>query len=158
MRTLRLLFGVLIAGLIGAAVPARADNEDVPYWASLRADEAYMRVGPSDSYKIDWVYRRKMLPMKVLRREGPWRFVVDPDGTKGWMRDLLLSRERSAMVVGEGPAEMHARAGVGSPLLWRLEAGVVGKLGDCVDGWCEFDVDGHKGFAPQDRLWGPGEP
>ena len=141
------------------SVSARAEDDDkVPYWASVDADIANMRVGPGDSYRIDWVYRRLHLPVKVLRREGPWRLVEDLDGTKGWMRDLLLSRHRAAIVNGDGLIEMHAESSDSSRMLWRIESGVVGMLGDCKNGWCAFDVEGHKGFARQDRLWGAGAP
>ncbi|PEQ13460.1 hypothetical protein B2G71_08060 [Novosphingobium sp. PC22D] len=149
-------FLFILAAILPAS--ARADDEDVPYWASITVDKAYMRVGPSQRYKIDWVYVRKLLPIKVVRREGPWRLIEDPDGTRGWMRDLLLSRERTALVTGSEPGEIHARASMGSPLLWRVEPGAVGKLGECSSGWCEFEVAGHKGFMPESRLWGPGEP
>jgi len=155
LRSLMAAFVVLVAGL---GTPAAAEDGGVPYWASVDADVANLRVGPGDSYRIDWVYRRPRLPVKVIRREGPWRQIQDPDGDKGWMRDLLLSRQRSALVVGKGLAEMHAEANGGSKLLWRLEPGVIGLLGDCDAGWCQFDVDGHKGFAPADRLWGTGAP
>ena len=29
---------------------------------------------------------------------------------------------------------------------------------DCDDGWCEFDVAGHKGWVAEKRLWGAGAP
>ena len=137
----------------------RADEDDkVPYWASIDAGKAYMRVGPGESYKIEWVYRREHLPVKIIRREGPWRQIEDPDGDKGWMRDLLLSRKRSAIVTGKALVEMHAESSDSSPMLWRMEPGVVGLLGDCKEGWCAFDVEGHKGFVQASALWGAGEP
>lgn len=151
----------ILASLLAlcAAVPAlAADDGKVPYWASLDADIANLRVGPGDSYKIDWVYRRPHLPLKVLRREGPWRLVEDPDGTKGWMRDLLLSRQRSGRVKAGETIEMHAEGNAGSRMLWKVKPGVVGVLGDCKDGWCPFDVSGHKGFVKEDALWGTGAP
>jgi len=117
-----------------------------------------MRVGPGDSYRISWVYKRPQLPVKVLRREGAWRLIEDPGGERGWMRDLLLSRKRAAIVIGREPAEIHAEGRGGSRLLWKVEPGVVGLLGDCDAGWCRFDASGHMGFVPEDRLWGTGEP
>lgn len=149
---------LVAATLFAAAAPARAGDDGVPYWASISAEIANMRVGPGDSYRISWVYKRPHLPVKVLRREGPWRLIEDPAGDRGWMRDLLLSRQRAAIVSGKGLAEMHAEANPGSHLQWRLEPGVVGVLGDCEAGWCQFDAAGHKAFAPADRLWGVGEP
>ncbi|QDK32754.1 MULTISPECIES: SH3 domain-containing protein [Sphingomonadaceae] len=153
--TVAVLAGALAAF---AAAPAGAEDDKVPYWASIDADLANLRVGPGESYRIDWVYRRPHLPVKVIRREGPWRFVEDPDGTQGWMRDLLLSRQRAAMVRSKAPVEMHAEPSRTSPMLWRIESGVVGVLGDCKNGWCPFDVAGHKGFVEQEQLWGTGAP
>ncbi|CDO38498.1 SH3 domain-containing protein [Novosphingobium sp. KN65.2] len=156
---IRWKFLIPLAALCSMAVPAYAGDDDkVPYWASIDTDLANMRVGPGESYRIAWVYKRPHLPVKIVRREGPWRLIEDPDGDKGWMRDLLLSRQRSAIVVGEGLIEMHAEGKPGSPILWRVEPGVVGLLGNCESGWCAFDVEGHRGFVPGERLWGTGEP
>lgn len=149
---------VLALVLVAFACPVQADDDGVPYWASISAEVANMRVGPGDSYKISWIYRRVQLPVKVLRREGPWRLIQDPAGDRGWMRDLLLSRQRTAIVTGKGLADIRKEPGSGSHLQWRVEPGVVGLLGECEADWCEFDAAGHKGFAPRERLWGPGEP
>lgn len=139
------------------AGPASADD-DVPFWASIRASVINMRVGPGEEYKINWVYRRPGLPLKVLRVKDSWWLVQDPDGAQGWMLLRFLVRKRSAYVMGPGLAEMHDRAGDGGRLLWRLEPGVSGKLGDCAGGWCEFTVDDRKGYVAQARLWGAGAP
>jgi SH3-like domain-containing protein len=149
---------LLIFALLASTVPAQAKDESVPYWASIDAAEANMRVGPGDSYRISWIYRRPHLPVKVLRREGPWRLIEDPAGDRGWMRDLLLSRQRAGIVIGKNLAEMRAQPSPTSHLQWRVEPGVVGLLGDCEAGWCQFDADGHKAFAQEDRLWGTGKP
>jgi SH3-like domain-containing protein len=61
-------------------------------------------------------------------------------------------------VVGEGLAELRAEPDVGSALRWRVEPGVVGRLGECQDGWCELDVGGRAGWIEQNRIWGAGEP
>jgi len=144
--------------LIAFAMPAAAQERDVPYWASVRVDELNMRVGPSESYRISWVYHRKKLPLKVLRLKEGWRLVEDPDGARGWVVARFLVPKRTAIVRGKGLADMREKANGNARLLWRLEPGVVGGLGDCDSGWCKFDVDGHGGFVRQDRLWGAGKP
>ncbi|WP_036502456.1 SH3 domain-containing protein [Novosphingobium sp. AP12] len=158
-RLILLPLAALCAIGLTATTPAHAaDDDKVPYWASVDADIANLRVGPGDSYRIDWVYRRPHLPVKVLRREGSWRLIQDPDGEKGWMRDLLLSRQRAGMVKDGGLIEMHAEGKSGSQMLWRVEPGVVGLLGQCKDGWCPFDASGHKGFVREEQVWGTGAP
>ena len=148
----------LAAAIFAVAAPAAAQKVEVPYWASIRAEEVNMRVGPGEDYRIVWVYRRQHLPLRVVRLKEGWRLVEDPDGAQGWVLARFLKRERGAIVSGDGLAEMRDKAEPGSKLLWRLEPGVTGKLGECAGGWCQFDVEGRVGYAPQERLWGAGEP
>lgn len=147
-----------LAILTALSAPLSAQDRDVPYWASVRVAEVNMRVGPSGSYGINWVYHRKQLPLKVLRLKEGWRLVEDPDGARGWVLGQFLTLERTAIVKGERPAGMRDKGAAGARLMWKLEPGVVGKLGDCDAGWCRFVVGAHNGFVEQDRLWGAGEP
>jgi len=149
---------VLLFLLALLPVPAAAQDRETPYWASLRAEEVNMRVGPSEDYRIDWVYRRAQLPVKVLRIKEGWRLIQDPDGAQGWVVARLLNPVRSALVVGKGLAPIRAAPDESSRLLWNAEPGVVGRLGDCDDGWCQFDTGGRKGWIREARLWGAGEP
>ena len=149
---------LLLAAAALIAVPASAQDRAVPYWASLRADEVNMRVGPSESYPIDWVYRRAGLPVRVVRLYQGWRRVRDPDGAEGWIIARMLNPQRTAVVIGKGLAPMRAGASDAATLRWNVEPGVVGKLGECEVGWCELDVTGRKGWVEQARLWGVGDP
>ena len=87
-----------------------------------------------------------------------WRLVEDPDGARGWVVSRLLSPDRGAIVIGKGLAPMREAAAESAPALWSAEPGVVGRLGDCADGWCRFDVNGREGWVRAERLWGAGEP
>lgn len=145
--------------LLFAAVPVLAqDTVKTPYWASVRSEEVNMRVGPGEDYRILWVYKRPMLPLKVLRMKEGWRYVEDPGGAKGWVLGSLLARKRGGYIQGREPAEMRGGASGEAKLLWRLAPGVIGELGDCAKGWCGFTIGPRKGYVPQDRIWGAGEP
>ncbi len=158
-RIILTAFVTLLSTLtVSAASSASAQDRETPYWASLRSDEVNMRVGPSPDYRIDWVYKRKGLPVRVVRVMEGWRLVQDQDGDQGWIVKGLLSADRGAVVIGEGLTPMLERPDESSELRWNLEPGVVGALGECRSGWCELDVDGRRGFVSQSRLWGAGEP
>jgi len=152
LRAVLALFALALAG------SATAQANETPYWASIKVEEAFMRVGPSSTYPIDWVYSRAGLPVRVVRINQGWRLVEDPDGVRGWISASLLSRTRGGIVIGEGLAAMRAEPSASARLRWNLEPGVVGELGTCRDGWCEFEVAGHEGHVEQARLWGAGEP
>lgn len=152
----------LLALALVSVASARAEEASVPYWASIRAEEVNMRVGPGEDYRILWVFKRKQLPLKVLRMKEGWRFVQDPEGARGWVLARFLSRNRGAIVTGKQPAEMREAGNSDAKLLWRLSPGVTGKLGDCEAQWCELEVIRdtkiYKGWVSQARLWGAGEP
>ena len=153
-------FGVafLFAALAALAVPASAQEREVPYWASIRASELNMRVGPSQDYKIAWVYKRPGLPVKVVRIMEGWRLIEDPDGERGWVVARLLSPDQTAIVKPGGEAPLREAPADSAPLRWRAAPGVVGALGECDAGWCELDVEGRKGWVRASQLWGAGEP
>jgi SH3-like domain-containing protein len=140
------------------AASAAAQEAELPYWASIDTPEANMRVGAGEQFPVQWVYRREGLPVKVVRLMQGWRYVEEPDGTMGWISASLLSRHRTAIVVGEELAAMREAPSRDAELRWNLEPGVVGDLGECEAGWCELDVNRHVGWVEQSRLWGAGEP
>lgn len=149
---------LLALGLAGCG-SANAQQQETPYWATVDTTELNLRVGPSTEYKIDWVYRREGLPLKVLRvKEDGWRFVQDHEGATGWVNKNLLSPDRGGLVIGEGTAPMRAAPADNSSLKWSLTPGVVGELGECEAGWCSFKVGQREGFVAANRLWGTGEP
>ncbi|MBU6266264.1 MAG: hypothetical protein KGN34_01905 [Sphingomonadales bacterium] len=155
-RNRKWLIGLALVALAGP-VRAAHDEKDIPYWGSLRTDKANnanMRVGPGEDYRISWIYHRAHLPLKVLRAMEGWRLVEDPDGARGWILAKFISRERHGYVVGHDPAEMHEAPDAGTRLLWVLEPGVVAKLGDCGDGWCKVEMNGRGGFVKESALFG----
>lgn len=133
--------------------PAAAQSNDVPYWASISVDQARMRKGPSQDVPVIWEYRRRDLPVKVVARHETWRKIEDPDGTQGWMAARLLSRTRTAIVTDE-VRTMREAPSEAAAIAYRAEPGVVGRISDCANGWCLFDVRGRRGYIQTDQIWG----
>ena len=150
--TSRTIFALLTLAVATGPAAAQSDPE-LPYWASISVDEARMRKGPSPDVPVVWEYRRKNLPVKVVARHDIWRKIEDPDGTQGWMAARLLSRTRTAIVTG-GIRPMRAKPDAAAAIAFRAEAGVVGRITDCKDGWCLFNVKGRKGWIETDHIWG----
>ena len=142
----------MIAGDGGAL--AAETKKALPYYASINAGRARMRTGPDKTYPASWLYQRADLPVRVVAVFKQWRKVEDPDGTQGWMLAALLSERRTAIVRGQQPADMRERPAAGAKLAWRAAPGVVGRLSECGNGWCRFDVKGQVGFIEGAHLWG----
>lgn len=145
---------LLLLGLsISFVAPATAQTVEVPYWASISVDEARMRKGPSPDVPVIWEYRRRDLPVKVIARFETWRKIEDPDGTQGWMAARLLSRMRTAIVTDD-IHPMREAPSAAAAISYRAEPGVVGRITDCANGWCMFDVKGRRGWIEADHIWG----
>lgn len=147
---------ILLAGLLAVAAPVQAahDEKEIPYWGSIRSETANLRVGPGEDYRINWVYHRAHLPVKVLRAMEGWRLVEDPDGARGWVLGKFISRERHGFVIGKEPTPMLEAPDWNARLMWKLSPGLVAKLGDCGDGWCKVEMNGRPGFVREASLWG----
>lgn len=152
----------LAAALTIVCEPLSAQDRAVPYWAAMRYEQVNMRVGPSREYPVEWVYKRKGLPVKVVRVREGWRLVQDVAGEQGWVAASQLTPERSVLVIGDGLVDLRAGPAASSALRWRAEPGVVARFVACREGWCEIDAEGRKGWVPAERLWGaeplPGSP
>ena len=136
-----------------AALPPAVQAQEGTRFVSLKAERANLRVGPGRRYPIDWVYTRPGLPLLVIAQFDQWRWVLDHEGTKGWMHKSLLSTHRTVVIM-EGVQTIRERPLTGSPAVLRAEAGVVADLLDCEDGWCRIGLAGEKGWVLESALWG----
>ena len=153
---MRKLFALGLAAVLGLSVTSAEAQKDrqTPYWASISASKAMMRSGPGRNYPATWLYLRADLPIKVVETYPNWRKLQDPEGATGWMLVRLLSDARTAMVTGTDVRPLHARAEEGSPVRYRAEPGVIGRIEGCDGGWCEINIDGRRGFIRETFLWG----
>ncbi|MGL5838884.1 MAG: SH3 domain-containing protein [Sphingorhabdus sp.] len=145
---------VLGGTFIATSTVEAQSTRKVPYWASIKSEEARMRTGPSTEFPVKWVYKRQYLPVKVIAVHEVWRKVEDPDGDQGWMHVSLLTPNRTAIVAMPGISELRDEPVSTSRISWRVEKGVVGRIDDCEKGWCRLDVAGRAGYIETDKIWG----
>ena len=149
-----LRFGFALALVAMAAAPAAAQDKKTPYWASIASGQAMTRTGPAKTYPGVWLYQRRDLPVRVLKRYENWRLIQDPDGEEGWMLVTLLSDRRTALVKAGEPRPIHVEPDAASPVRYRAEAGVVGRIEQCREGWCRIAIDKREGFIRAADIFG----
>lgn len=137
-----------------------ATGQPIPRWAALRTDEVNLRKGPGPRYPIEWVYRRRDLPVLIEREFEVWRLITDQDGVKGWVHSATLTGRRSFVVKGND-ATLRGRARDDADAVAVLKPGVVGRIEACpaTAAWCEVSAGGFKGWLPRTAMFGisPGE-
>lgn len=128
-------------------------NLPLPRYVSLKASEGNVRRGPSLTHRIDWVFRRRNMPLEVTAEYGHWRRVEDKDGFGGWVHYSLLSGVRT-VIVETDMLPIYTRPDEATQVNAYVEAGVIARLGKCTADWCKITADGQRGWAHKDALWG----
>ena len=152
-----LILGLLLSFGTPASAAAeergKVTNLPIPRYVSLKADEGNVRRGPSLSHRIDWVFKRRDMPLMITDEFGHWRRVSDRDGAGGWMHYSLLSGART-VIVEEDMAALRMKPEAEAPVNARAEAGVIAELDACTLDWCRIEAAGHRGWVQKSALWG----
>lgn len=144
---------ICFAALASATERGPVTNLPMPRFVSLKASEGNVRRGPSLSHRIDWVFKRRDMPLIITAEHGHWRRVQDREGLGGWVHYSLLSGTRFVLVE-QDMVPLHARPDQQTPINARLELGVLARLGKCGPNWCRLTSAGYKGWARKETLWG----
>ena len=151
--------GLLTASLIVAvAAPAFAQEKQPPYWASIASGQAMTHTGPGRNYPNVWLYQRRDLPVRVIKKYETWRLIQDPDGAKGWMLVTMLSDRRTAMIKPGEPRAVRSDPDDNAAVRYMAEQGVVGRIDHCKgNGWCRIEIGKKQGYVRTSDLFGVGD-
>src|SRR4051794_18456608 len=150
--------GALAALLIlASAAPASAQEKQPPYWASIASGQAMTRTGPGKNYPGVWLYQRRDLPVRVIKKYQTWRLIQDPDGAQGWMLVTLLSDRRTALVKPGQPRTVRVKPDESAKPRYLAEPATVGRIDRCKQGWCRIAFGNRQGYIRTSDLWGVGE-
>ena len=125
----------------------------LPRFVSLRAAEVNLRTGPGIRYPIDWVYRRRGLPVEVIDEFEGWRRIRDHEGTIGWVHQSMLGSRRFGLVLDD-PQILRRAPEAGAPGVAQLQSGVIGRLEGCESDWCRLETQGYSGWLKRTALFG----
>lgn len=148
-----LIIGLLSSGPAMAADRGSVTNLPLPRFVSMKASEGNVRRGPSLSHRIDWVYKRRNMPLQITAEHEHWRRVQDRDGAGGWVHYSLLSGVRTAIVEVD-LLNLYARPDSSTQVNAQLALGVVAEVRECLPDWCELSAGGYRGWARKGSYWG----
>ena len=146
---------LFLTGAIAHAQEKRGQvtNLPLPRYVSMKAAEANVRRGPSLTHRVDWVFKRRGMPLQVTAEYGNWRKVQDRDGAGGWVHYALLSGVRTVLIESD-MLPVYASPDPKSPVNAHFETGVVARLGTCTVDWCRISAGGYRGWTLKSNLWG----
>lgn len=128
-------------------------NLPLPRFVSLKGSEGNARRGPGLTHRIDWVFTRAGMPLKITAEYENWRRVEDHEGAGGWVHYSLLSGVRSVLVTLDMAEFQHAPED-GATVIAQAEMGVIGRVLECTADWCRVALDGQRGWVRKTSIWG----
>jgi SH3-like domain-containing protein len=128
-------------------------NLPIPRFVTLKGSEGNARRGPGLTHRIDWVFTRSGMPLRITAEYEHWRRVEDVDGAGGWIHYSLLSGVRSVLVT-QDMAQAFSQPDDKADVVYQSELGVIGKLLQCLPQWCRIAVNGEKGWVHKSAIWG----
>jgi len=122
-------------------------------YLSIRTSVANLRIGPSSSHPIAFVYEKKNMPVEVIDEFEVWRKVKDYQGDIGWIHLSQLSRKRTLLTMKDGIVLFKNATIYSKPIIkiGNLEAASIKK---CIPNWCLVEIQQYKGWIQTDHVWG----
>jgi len=149
--------------MLTIAAPARAGGDattsglPVPRFVSIKADRVNVRGGPDKDHDVSFIFTRVGWPVEITAEFETWRRIRDSDGSEGWVYHSLLSGKRTAAVQLKEKtdlAPLHAEPNANSPVVAKLQVGVLGAVKTCTGNWCHLVGKDFDGWIEQLDLWG----
>ncbi|MDH3234877.1 MAG: SH3 domain-containing protein [Alphaproteobacteria bacterium] len=150
-----LAIAVGLAALALAAVPSSAAEKKrpIPRFVAVKTGKVNVRTGPGARYPVQWVLRRRYLPLLVIAEFETWRRVRDWEGATGWVHQATLTGRRTVIVTGRRRV-LRRRPADNAPAVAHLEPKVIARLLACGRRWCRVQVKGHRGWLARTEFWG----
>jgi SH3-like domain-containing protein len=150
---LLLLIGPAQAADTKAPTQRKGSGLPIPRFATLKSDEVNVRTGPGPRYPIDWVFKRKGMPVEIVAEYDNFRKIRDWQGASGWVYQGLLTGKRS-FIIPSKVANLYKTPAASAEVVAKLEPEVMGEIRSCQGDWCRVTVSSVSGWLQRTEIWG----
>src|ERR1700740_2819311 len=103
LGALLLLVGPIQAADTKATTQRKGSGLPIPRFATLKSDEVNVRTGRGPRYPIDWVFKRKGMPVEIVAEYENFRKIRDWQGASGWVHQALLTGKGGFIIPNKPP-------------------------------------------------------
>lgn len=145
---------------------AEKTDKFVAHFSSIKSSEVNVRKGPNVRYGIDWIYKKKGEPVEVIAEFEHWNRIRDIDGDEGWVKSVMLSKKRTAIIITTIPknikqskdnklfVSLYRKPDNNSNIFAKIEYSKRVYLEECQKEWCKIKVSDVSGWIKKQYLWG----
>ena len=122
------------------------------YYKILKYNEVNVRYGPGKDYPINFIYKKKNLPVKVIDEKENYRRIIDFKNNSGWIHTSQL-KEGKAFILLEDQILFTKPTKYSKPIL-KIEKGRLLVVKKCKKIWCSVKTENYTGWIKNENVWG----
>ena len=149
-RLIKIFIFILIFNFFNLSLTF-ADEKD--YFLTLRYNKVKVRSGPSLDHPVKFIYKKKMLPVKIIDSHDKFKNIIDFYNNSGWIHISQLSKKKSAINTDD-IGFVFKNPNIYSKPIVGLEKGKMVIIKKCKKNWCKILIQGNLGWVKKKSLWG----
>ena len=143
---------ILILFLLTFIFPTNIFANENNYFLMLKNKEVNVRYGPGFDYPINYIYKKKYLPIKVIDKKENFRKVIDHKKNSGWIHISQLKKSSSLIILSN--RIIFKKPTKNSKPIINLESGRLLLVKKCIKNWCKVSTDKYSGWIQTNNVWG----
>ena len=128
-------------------------SKEKDIFLTLRYNKVKVRSGPSRDHPVKFIYKKKLLPVKIIDSHDKFKNIIDFYNNSGWIHVSQLTKKKSAININDIGFVFEKPSIYSRPLL-RLEKGKMVIVKKCKKNWCNILVQDNRGWIEKKSLWG----
>ena len=118
----------------------------------LKNSKVNVRYGPSFDYPIKYIYKKILLPVKIIDKKENFRRIIDHKKNSGWIHISQLRKSKSLIVSSQ--KILYKKPTKYSKPLAKIEKGRLLIVKKCLKKWCNIETDKFSGWIDKTNIWG----
>ena len=127
-------------------------SEEEKEFLMLKNNKVNVRYGPGFDYPIKFIYKKKILPVKIIDKKENFRKIIDHKKNSGWVHHIMLKKSKSFIVLKN--KILFRKPSYFSKPIAKLNIGRLLILKKCNNEWCKVETDKFTGWIDKKNLWG----
>ena len=122
------------------------------YYLILKNNEVNVRYGPGFDYTINYVYKKKNLPIKVIDKKENIRRIIDFKKNSGWIHISQLKKGKSLILL-EDQILFSKPTRYSKPII-KIAKGRLLLVKKCKKKWCRVKTQNYLCLIKTNYIWG----
>ena len=119
---------------------------------SLKKNKVNVRYGPSFESPINYIYKKKNLPIKQIDKKENFRRIIDQKNNSGWIHISQLEKINSVIPLTD--KILFKKPSYFSKPIAKIKKGRVLLVKKCNENWCKVKTKKIEGWIDINNLWG----